>query len=206
MIHFFVNGAIAELALLRISEESELDDLSGLFWDEVMELRDLLKFEFFFAEKDLFVGEIRQELALHDPGWEQRLGRGRDAVQGLYSRLRPYHSHRILRPFLEAYRVVGDALEARDPGEAHDEKRLMEQCLALGRQYSLQRHIRGEESVSKVLFGNALKLASNRELLGPGGPELAERRAAFAESLRRVIRRVDAVDALVRARHAGLMD
>ena len=206
VIHFFVNGAIAELALLRVSEEAERTDLGEPFWDEVMELRDLLKFEFFFAEKDAFVGEIRQELALHEGSWEARRSRGRDAVQGLYSRLRPYHSHRILRPFLEAYRVVGDVLEQRDPAEEVDEKRLLDACLALGRQYSLQRHIRSEESVSKVLFGNGLKLARNRGLLATGGPELAAQRSAFAEQLRQVLRRVDAVEALVRARHAGLMD
>ena len=205
VIHFFVNGAIAELALLRAAE-AKGPDLRGVFWDEVMELRDLLKFEFFFAEKDAFVAEIRQELGLHHASWEDHLQRGAEAAQALTTRLRPFHSHRILRPFLEAYRVVSDALERRDPGLDFDEKRFIEDCLALGKQYSLQRHIRSEESVSKVLFQNALRLARNRELLEPGGGEIADRRHEFAERLRRVIRRIDAVEALVRARHAGLMD
>jgi glycerol-3-phosphate O-acyltransferase len=205
VIHFFVNGAIAELALLRIAE-SEEQDLREPFWDEVMALRDLLKFEFFFAEKDVFVSEIRRELALHEPSWEARLQRGSEAVQALYPRLRPFHSHRILRPFLEAYRVVGDVLERRKPDQDFDEKRLLDECLALGKQYSLQRYIRSEESVSKVLFKNALRLAGNRGLLKPGPGDLAERRRAFAEEIRQAIRRVDAVEALVSARRAGLMD
>ncbi len=206
VIHFFVNGAIAELALLRVSEIEEEQDLREPFWNEVLELRDLLKFEFFFAEKDSFVNETRQELSLHDPRWEARVRHGRDAVQALYARLRPFHSHRILRPFLEAYRVAADALAAREPDAEFDERRFLDDCLALGKQYTLQRHIRSEESVSKVLFGNGLRLARNRELVEPGGPELAERRHAFAKQLSAVIRRIDAVEALVRARHAGLMD
>jgi len=40
----------------------------------------------------------------------------------------------------------------------------------------------------------------------PGAPDLVERRRSFAEELREVTRRVDAIDALVAARHAGLID
>ena len=175
VIHFFVNGAIAELALLRAGEDG-VAERRREFWDEASRLRDLLKFEFFFAEKELFRGELRQELALHDPHWEERLGEGPEAIQALLPRLRPFNSHRVLRPFLEAYRVVGDALARREPGAPFDEAAFLRSCLALGRQYLLQRRIHSAESVSQVLFGNALRLAQNRELLAPGGAEL--RRAA----------------------------
>ena len=70
----------------------------------------------------------------------------------------------------------------------------------------LQHRIRSAESVSQVLFGNALRLARNRELLAPGDGELGEHRRAFAAEIREALRRVDAVDALVRARRAGLID
>ena len=36
-----------------------------------MRLRDLLKFEFFFAGKEEFRAEVRAEIAQHDPTWEQ---------------------------------------------------------------------------------------------------------------------------------------
>jgi glycerol-3-phosphate O-acyltransferase len=205
VIHYFVNGAIAELALLRAAED-DVTDRATEFWEEALRLRDLLKFEFFFAEKESFLAEIRQELSIHDSGWEKRLEEGADAITGLLPRIRPFSAHRILRPFLEAYRVVGDALERRDPTEPLDDASFLNECLALGKQYSLQRHIKSPESVSKVLFGTALKLARNRELTDPGGEDLAARRAAFAEELREAIRRVDAVEALVRARHSGLID
>jgi glycerol-3-phosphate O-acyltransferase len=205
VIHYFVNGAIAELALLRAGEEGVAHRPTE-FWEEALRLRDLLKFEFFFAEKESFLAEIRQELSLHDPSWEARLERGADAITGLLPRIRPFSSHRILRPFLEAYRVVGDALERRDPAEPLDEAAFLNECLALGKQYSLQRHIKSAESVSKVLFATALKLARNRGLTATGGEELAAKRRAFARQLREAIRRVDAVQALVHARLSGLIE
>jgi glycerol-3-phosphate O-acyltransferase len=203
--HFFVNGAIAELALLRAAEDG-VADRRREFWDEASRLRDLLKFEFFFAEREVWLGELRQELALHDPQWEDRFEAGAAAIEELLPRLRPFHAHRILRPFLDAYRVVGDALVRSDPAAAFDDAEFQKRCLALGRQYVLQHRIRSGESVSQVLFGNALRLARNRSLLGTGGDELRDARSRFAAEIREVARRVDAVESLVRARRAGLID
>ncbi|MDX1649046.1 MAG: hypothetical protein R3263_04260, partial [Myxococcota bacterium] len=103
------------------------------------------------------------------------------------------------------YRVVGDLLEQHDPAEPVEEAALVRDGLALGRQYLLQRHILRAESVSKVLFGTALRLAGNRGLLEGGDAAQAEARRAFASEIRGAIRRVDAVEALVRARRAGLL-
>ena len=124
------------------------------------------------------------------------------AIQEFLRGLRPYHAHRILRPFLDAYAVVARVLA--DKGDASDleEKKLVDEALALGRQWALQRRIRSAESVSKSLFQNALKLAANRGLL-EAGPELAERRRAFARELRDAVRRVEMIQALARARQSG---
>jgi glycerol-3-phosphate O-acyltransferase len=78
-------------------------------------------------------------------------------------------------------------------------------ALALGKQYALQRRIRSPESVSKVLFGNALKLARNRGLLEADEPDLGKDREAFAGELREAIRRVDGIKSLVAARNAGVL-
>src|SRR5205814_9916256 len=72
LLHFFVNGAIAELALLRAAEDGVADPTDE-FWDEALRLRDLLKFEFFFAGKEAFREELRAEVRLHDPEWERRV-------------------------------------------------------------------------------------------------------------------------------------
>src|SRR4029450_5146001 len=104
----------------------------------------------------------------------------------------------------EAYRVVADALVRHDATVAVEEEPFLREALALGRQYALQRRIEKQESVSKVLFASALKLARNRGLCDPATPDLAARRRAFAHELREVIRRVEGVQALVRARQAGV--
>jgi len=204
IIHFFVNGAIAELALLRAADDDVADPVAE-FWDEAMRLRDLLKFEFFFAEKDAFRDELRAEIALHDPEWEGRLSEGPATIQALLRRFRPFSAHRVLRPFVEAYRIVADALEAQPATSPLDEKEFLRACQALGQQYVLQRRVVSPESVSQVLFATALRLARNRGLTTPDTPDLSGRRRAFADEIRQVTRRIEAIDALVAARHAGLL-
>jgi len=170
----------------------------------VWRLRDLLKFEFYLAERDAFAGAIREEVAHKCPDWEQRISDSKEGVMEVLERIRPFKAHWVLRPFLEAYRVVADALEYRDYRRPVDEKDFLAECLALGRQYRLQRRIQSEESISAVLFQTAAKLAANRDLVEGGGPELLDRRTVFAWEIRDVIRRIDAVEALAAARRAGI--
>lgn len=201
IVHFFLNASICELALLRAAEP-DVDDALAAFWSEAMALRDLLKFEFFFAEKSTFRTELREELALQSPAWEDQLVAGPDAILRLATGWSPFNAHRTVRPFVEAYRVVSDELEGLE-GEV-DEKKFLKACLSRGRQYRLQRRIRSEESVSTVLFQTALRLARNRGLLDATAPQLAARRRAFAEEIRSVTRRVEGIDALAASRRAGI--
>jgi glycerol-3-phosphate O-acyltransferase len=204
IIHFFLPAAIAEISLLSAAEEDVLDRRQA-FWNAVLNLRDFLKFEFFFAEKDAFQNEIRSELSLQNPEWEKSLDAGREEIIRVMERIRPFHAHRVLRPFLEAYRVVGDALELHSAADEFDESEFLERCLAMGHQYALQRHIKRQESVSNVLFGTAVKLVKKRGLWAPGGSEKVDARREFAAEIRATIRRIDAVEALIRARQAGLV-
>jgi glycerol-3-phosphate O-acyltransferase len=202
IVHHFVNEGIIELAVLRAAE-IESGDPVDVFWDEAFRLRDLLKFEFFFAEKDLFREELREELVLAAPDWEERMREGN--VRSIVTRLRPFMAHRALRPFLEAYQVVADRLQICDPHKPFNEPIFVPGCLGLGSQYLLQRHIRSGSSVSKALFETGLKLARNRGLLDGPGDEIAARRLAFNEEIRDALRRVDAIEALAASRRTGLI-
>jgi glycerol-3-phosphate O-acyltransferase len=209
IVHFFVTSAIAELALLEVAEQ-EAPDRVEHFFNAALELRDLLKYEFFFAESDVFLAELREELERHDPHWEDRLHAGSDAIQALVQDFRPFSSHRILRPFLEAYQVVSDSLTRLDASETFDEKAFLKDCLALGHQYHLQRRIHSGASISGVLFETALRIAKNRDLvesrsLTEGNFSLMKRRGEFAEEVRAVLRRCYAIDALAASRRAGLI-
>jgi glycerol-3-phosphate O-acyltransferase len=203
VIHYFVTGAIAELALLRAAEDG-VADRRREFLEEALRLRDLLKFEFFFTEKDVFREELAAEMAFHDEHWEKAFEEGPVALAELVARIKPLSAHRVLRPFVEAYRVVADALLRHGDEAAIEEERFLRECLALGRQYVLQRRISRQESVSKVIFKSAFELARNRGLCDAGTPELGARRRAFAHELRETIRRIEGVQALVRARQAGV--
>jgi glycerol-3-phosphate O-acyltransferase len=206
IIHFFVRPAIAELALLQAAETPDGEDRIDAFWSEAAQLRDLLKFEFFFEEKDVFRGELRRDLGERDADWETMLASGAEGALELVRRSRPFNAHRVLRPFLEAYRVVADHLASSPGDEPIDETRFVQACLGLGRQYHLQRRVHSTDSVSKVLFQTALKLADNRGLVSSSEPDLAERRNVFAAEIRTALRHTDAVDALARSRSAGLID
>lgn len=201
VIHFFVNAAIAELALLTAADA----DVAGpeAFWAEVMRLRDLLKFEFFFAEKDEFRQQVWNELLHQDERWPKRVLQGADEIRALLRDLRPLTSYWVLRPYLEAYQVVADALVLHSPYVEINEKKLLAECLALGRQYRLQLRIHTDESVSQVLFGSALKLAENRGLLDIDDPDCGALRRAFASEIRDALRKIDSIAALAAGRRAG---
>ncbi len=203
VIHYFVTGAIAELALLAAAGEAVVDR-RACFFDNALELRDLLKFEFFFPDRERFVAELRREVAYHDTDWERRLDEGPEEIFALVRRFRPLSSHRVVRPFLESYRIVADALLHWGTQRPLDRGEFLARCLALGRQYVLRHRIHGAESVSKAYFETALKLADNRQLLAPGAADLEERRAGFASALAGAVRRIDAVDALAAARRSGV--
>jgi glycerol-3-phosphate O-acyltransferase len=193
ILHFFLTSSIAELALVRAGEVAP-DAAVDEFWSEVQHLRDLLKFEFFFAEHDEFQALIAAELAVRDTEWQQRM-EGPGGVASVLERVQPLTAHFVLRAFLESYLVVAEALEDLDPAEPVDEKPFLARCLGLGRQYLLQKRVHSPESVAKPLFRNGLDLARNQGLDAPG-PDIVARRRAFSDVLRAVIARLDAVEAI----------
>lgn len=206
IIHFFVNLSICELAGLKAAEiePGPESDPVATFWDEAFGLRDLLKFEFFFAGKDRFRQELCAELSGQDPEWEARLAKGGREARDLVRSFRPYSSQRTLRPFLEAYQIVAEALTRESPASPLDAAAFLDRCMASGKQYHLQHRIRSAESVSRVLYETALKLASNRGLVEPGSTDLRERREELAVQIRDVLSRIETMSALQAARMAGL--
>lgn len=204
VIHFLLNSAIVELALLRASE-CETGNCSEAFWHEAMLMRDLLKFDFFFSEKDDYREEIKSELALHAQDWERYISEPAEA-RNLLEQIRPFHAHRTLRSFLEAYQVVADRLLMHGTDAIDDEAKLLRDCMVWGKQYTLQRRIRSAESVSKMLQQNGISLARNRGLLQGEAEALSFGRKQLVEELRESIRRVSVIDALASARRAGALN
>lgn len=193
-IHFFVNRAITELVVAGLAAGEPVADPMAAAWADALAMRDLLKFEFFFGSKAEFAEQLREELAIVDPDWDSRGGDPAAAAAGL-RRLRMHLAHRVLRSFLEAYRVVADQLVLTDAGPL-DADAFVAGCVPVARQYHLQHRIHSSESISEELFRTALKLAANRGLLDVFGEDLPARRAAFAAEIRDVLARVEAISQL----------
>jgi len=193
LIHFLLDTALCELAVLRAGEAAS--DPVGAFWDEIGRLRDLLKFEFYFKERDEHRRQVEAEMTRHDDAWEARL---RTSADSMLAGMRPLVSHIMVRPFVEAYRLVADVLASDDLPMDSDE--IVRRALGLGQQYVAQRRLRSSEPVSVLLFRTGLQLAANRGLLSPG-PDLAERRAAFLGELRDLVRRLDRIEDLAVRRY-----
>jgi glycerol-3-phosphate O-acyltransferase len=180
-IHHFVDRAIAELVLLHDPADR---------WDEAMRLRDQLKFEFFFPEREAYREQLSAELERLDPGWET--GDGRDVL----CRAPLLVAHRVLRSFVDAQLVVAERLAARDPRKPVAEAEFLAECGGVGRQMLLQGRLHGPESLSRELFATALKLAGNLDLVDPGREEVARRRQEWAAQVGGVVERVAVIDEL----------
>jgi glycerol-3-phosphate O-acyltransferase len=182
-IHVLVMRAIAELALLAMVRTPGATKRTG--WEKALAVRELLKFDFFFAARAEFADELWNEFAImtgrsHDPSARLDID---EAARTLHeSDL--LVAHLVLRPFVDAYRVVAEELDTLGPGREVDEQELLTRCLRLGQQWSLQHRIT-EESVSGDMFSTALKMARHRGLFDPEVPEdeIAHRRAALVAEL-----------------------
>ncbi len=195
VIHFFVNKAIIELALLKASE-NEGPDALNVFWAEVDQLRDLFKFEFFYAPTEMFHQQIREELSRYDKDWQTLLSQGTFSFGQLLNRMTPLVSHVTLLIFTEAYSIVA-ALAARMVySETLVEQACVTDALKLGRQAYLQRRISSEASIGKLLFNNGFKMLQSRGLTDAGEPMLAERRLKQSHQLRDLLRRLDLIRAI----------
>jgi glycerol-3-phosphate O-acyltransferase len=180
-IHHFVDRAIAELVLLAEPEDR---------WDAAQALRDLLKFEFFFPDRDTHRAQLTAELARMGAGWDTP--HGPDVLAAAPFLI----AHRVLRSFVDAQLVVALRLAARNPRTPVVEKEFLDECAAVGQQMLLQGRLHGPESLSRELFGSALKLAANRDLVDAGRDELGKRREEFAAQLEQVAADVRRIDAL----------
>jgi glycerol-3-phosphate O-acyltransferase len=188
LIHAFLETSIAELALVYAAR-SEGDRLEA-FWDQVMRLRALLKFDFYFADSAAYREHIAEEMAWHED-WEAHVRAGGVELDTLLYNKKPLMSHAMLRPFFEAYEIVADVL--RDAPAEVGEKELTKLALGVGKQYAAQGRVHSNEAVSALLFATARQVVADQGLLR-AAPDLAERRQAFLAELRAILRDMERVE------------
>lgn len=201
LIHAFQETSIVELALAHAAHVT--GDPLQAFWDQVMRLRDLLKFDFYFADSAAFRDNVAEEMSWYDRtpegqeagGWEAKVSAGGDDIYQMLRCKRPLLVGAMLRPFFEAYGIVADVL--RDAPAEIGERDLTKRALGVGRQYVAQGRVGSNESVSALLFATARQVAADQNLL-VNGPDLKERRSAFRDELRGIVADMDKVDEIAR--------
>jgi glycerol-3-phosphate O-acyltransferase len=192
IIHAFLETAIVELGLVSAAsaETNRLD----AFWDQVMRLRDLLKFDFYFADSAAFREHVAEEMSWHEE-WEKHVVAGGEEIDVLLRAKRPLIAPAVLRPYFEAYEIVADVL--RDAPAEISEKELTKVALGVGGQYVAQNRVHSNESVSALLFATARQVAADQHLLEPAA-DLAERRMAFLTELRAILGDLEKIEDISR--------
>ena len=195
IIHFFVNKAIIELALVKASETEGVEALD-VFWAEAGYLRDLFKFEFFYAPSEEFQQELRTDLDRYDSNWHALMSQGSVGALQLLNSMSPLVSHATLLTYAEAYSIVVDLVARMDAGETLEKDACVADALRLGHQAYLQRRISSESSIGKLLFVNGFKMLQHRKLTEGGDESVAKARKDMAREMRELLRRVDIIRAL----------
>jgi glycerol-3-phosphate O-acyltransferase len=193
----FLETVIVELALAYAGRVD--GDRLEAFWTQAMRLRDLLKFDFYFADSAAFRQNIADEMAWNED-WEAQVSAGSAQIDAILYAKRPLMSDAMLRVFFEAYEIVADVL--RDAPAEIGAKELTQLALGVGKQYVAQGRVRSSEPVSTLLFDTARQVVADQDLLKPA-PDLAERRVAFRRELQGILHDFDHVAQIARNQFAA---
>jgi glycerol-3-phosphate O-acyltransferase len=197
VIHAFLETSIVELAMAHAARAD--GDRVDAFWAQAVRLRDLLKFDFYFADSAEFRDNIAAEMSWNE-SWESQVRNGAAVgIEKLLYDKRPLMSPAMLRTYFEAYKIMADVLVS-SPEEMGGEQ-LIDRAMGVGRQYAAQGRIRTPESVSTLLFKNARQVVADQGLVTPG-VDLSQRRWAFQEELRNILRDIEHIYQIARLQFA----
>ncbi len=157
------HSAFVEMALVKIKDDTSPDRIVH-FWEEIMSLRNLFKFEFFYTNKAKFSAEIERELQRFDKNWRDILSDPKKDVTAILKKQDLFISRALLLSYLEADKVVCHALNNWDEDDPFNEEEFLELCLFKGKELHWQSRITRLDSVSKPFLSNAYRFAENAGL------------------------------------------
>ncbi len=187
IIHYFLSSAIAELAVASLRGELETEDA---LHTKALELRDLLKFEFFFKAKAEFLADTDWFLDQRYCDWRAALASEDPAADILFSKRAPLFGHSIMRSFLEAYQVMARVLSNYPDQEFDGDSEFIDECMKQGEEMLLRKHIDSASALSEPLFATAGRLAHYRGMMTGEPDELVARRKQFAAEIANAVRAV----------------
>jgi len=180
-----VIAAFSELGLLNVTHDESASG-SSAFREEVLRLRDLFKFEFFFSPKDHFRQQFVDEFVFLGAPIEAFGKQDRTAAEALLRRQPLLVASGVLSPFINAYRVVAKCL--LDANAIDDRNTFIAGCQAESRKVGA-----GYPGfASKALLTNGYLLAENRGLL-IDEPGVTEKRQEFVDELRFVAQQLEEI-------------
>jgi len=156
--------AFIEMALVKIKDDQSTTRITK-FWEEIMRLRNLFKFEFFYTNKPRFSGEIETELLRFDKNWRAILADPNGDISALLVKKDLFVSRAILLSYLEADKVVCHTLNSWDTDDEYSEDEFVELAMFKGKELHWQSQITRLDSVSKPFLINALRFAKNANLI-----------------------------------------
>ena len=192
--HFY-RRAFIELALIKLAKDKSDNRLMN-FWGEIMDLRDLFKFEFFYTNKAKFSDDVEDELETFDLDWMDVVQDKEGDIFGLLMQQNLSVSEAILLTHLEAYKVVFQTLIDWDNHLEYSKETFLDACLFKGREMHWQGRIRRNDSVSKPFLENGWRYADNKKLTPEYAPT-KEVLKAQVEKLDEIIRRLGILQDLI---------
>ena len=198
-IHHLYHRAFIEMAILKMAD-CPVDERSVVFWSDIMHLRNLFKFEFFYSRKDQFSNEIETNLKAIDDKWAANIHKRKTDPEKILSEQKVLVAPVVLNTFVEAYRVVIHALQNWDPHRPFNEDAFINTCLYLGEEMQWQGRIQRIESVSKPFLLNGLRLAKHLRLLPDEKGRKDKPLARFLKELVEVADRINKLQGIILAR------
>jgi len=175
-VHHFVIAAFTELGLLNITHAVSDE---AAFRAEVLRLRDLFKYEFFFSRKDRFEHQFVDELEYLGLPVDALRAHDFSACSALLRRQPLLVAYGVLSPYLNAYHSIAMCLLQCGTDPVDDRDAFVARCQA----ESCRSGTGYPGSASKALLTSGYILADNRGLLD-AGDDVAEKRQRFASELR----------------------
>ena len=160
-IHFFVPGAIAELALIGAANDRNESSAEERVATHAWRLRDLLRYEFYFLPREDFIASVVTDLDARNLDWRECVGAGREKALDSLSKVAPLLSHKVLPSFIEAYQIVASELERLPDAEKFDRASFVKNCIGTGEQLYRLGRISNRESIAKAMFETGILVARN---------------------------------------------
>ena len=192
VIHAFLETVIVELALAHAGHAD--GDRLEAFWNQALRLRDLLKFDFYFADSASFRQNIAEEMAWHED-WETHVAGGGAEIDAMLYAKRPLMSDAMLRVFFKAYRSwpTSCAMLRRISAKGADP-------VGARRRQAVRRARPGAQQRAGLDVVVRHRAPSRRRSgSAQARPDLAERRLAFRRELRAILHDFDHVAKIARS-------